>query len=154
MSFFLLIFYYYEVMAKVTPVCHSFCSQGGSASVHAGMQPPRSRHPPGADPQSRHPLRSRPPQEQTPPPWSIPPRSRYPPRADTPQSRTPRRQTPQSPPPLGADPPRNKHPPPPREANSSIWSTTSWYTSYWNAFLLLMKSITSFCSYLTFIETL
>ena len=28
-----------------TPVCQSFCSQGGSASVHAG-----SRHPPGPDP--------------------------------------------------------------------------------------------------------
>ena len=42
-----------------TPVCHSV--HGGSASVHAWMPPPRTRHPPIADtpweqiPPSRHP---------------------------------------------------------------------------------------------------
>ena len=32
-----------------TRVCQSFCSQGGSASVHAGIPPPGA-DPPGADP--------------------------------------------------------------------------------------------------------
>ena len=60
-----------------TPVCQSFCSQGGgSASVHAGIadtpgsrQPPQEQIPPlGAD--------TPPPQEQIPPPqWEIRPTS-------------------------------------------------------------------------------
>ena len=73
-----------------TPVCHSFCSQGGSASVHAGIPPeqtpPWSRHPPeqtsprtrppGADtPGSRHPPEQTPPGPDT-PPDQIPPGSR------------------------------------------------------------------------------
>ena len=34
-----------------TPVCHSFCSQGGSASVHAGKPPgPDTTTPPGTRP--------------------------------------------------------------------------------------------------------
>ena len=37
-----------------TPVCQSFCSQGVSISVHAGIHPLRGRHP-----QSRHPPRNR-----------------------------------------------------------------------------------------------
>ena len=49
-----------------TPVCQSFCSQGGLPQYMLGYTPPRSRPPP----------------EQTPPP----PRSRYPLEADTPQS--------------------------------------------------------------------
>ena len=43
-----------------TPVCHSFCSQGGSASVHAGIPPPR----PGRPPQTR----LTPPRDQADPP--------------------------------------------------------------------------------------
>ena len=64
-----------------------FCSQGGSASVHAGMPPPRSRHPlgqtpPGADtPWTRQspgadtpcPPDQAPPLEQTPPDQADPP---------------------------------------------------------------------------------
>ena len=67
-----------------TSVCQEFCPQVGgrvSASVHAGIPPPRSRHtPPGADPPrpdlpgSRHPPEQTPrpdtPWEQTPPPGS------------------------------------------------------------------------------------
>ena len=97
-----------------TGVC---LSTGGrvSASVHAGMaDPPRpgTHHPPGADPPGpgRPPGTGRPPQNrQTPPP-------------------TPSEQ---------ADPPgTSRHPPPhPREADSSIRSTSGRYASYWNAFL-------------------
>ena len=50
-----------------TPICHSFCSQGGGLpQCMLGYPPPRSRHPPRADP-----------------PWTRPPR------ADTPRSRHP-----------------------------------------------------------------
>ena len=67
-----------------------FCSQGGSAPVHAGINPPQSRHPPPeADtPQSRH-----------------PPRSRHPPEADTPLEQTSRADPP------GVDTPWSRHPP-------------------------------------------
>ena len=85
-----------------------------SASVHAGMP-----YPP---PQIR----------QTPPD-----------QADTPPGT---RQTPPGPgrPPQGPGrPPQDQadtplgpgRPPPPREADSSIWSTSGRYASYWNAFL-------------------
>ena len=47
-------------VAKVMFLHLSVCPQGGSASVHAGLPPPQSRHPPGADPP-----RSRPPPQQT-----------------------------------------------------------------------------------------
>ena len=68
-----------------TPVCHSFCSQGGSASVHVGIPPP----PPGADtPPGAHPPQSIQPPDQTPPeqtpPWEHPPVAPPPPGADTP----------------------------------------------------------------------
>ena len=49
--------------------CLSFCSQGGSASVHAGI-PPGTRHTP---PPQRRPPRADTPQEQTPPPGADPP---------------------------------------------------------------------------------
>ena len=70
---------------------------GGSASVHAGIPPPKSRHPPEQTPPweqthspgSRHPPGSR-------PPWS-----RHPPGSRHPPSRHPPEQT----------PPRNRHPP-------------------------------------------
>ena len=114
-----------------TPVCHSV-HRGGevSASVHAGIPhtPPWTRHPPG----TRH-L----PGPDT--PWT-----RHPPGPDTPRP----------------DPPGTRPPPAqffwgggiffgiflfgffvwiffciPREADSGIWSTSSRYASYWNAFL-------------------
>ena len=78
-----------------TPVCHSFCSQGGrgSASVHAGISPWEQ-----TPPQEQTPPRTRPPQEQT-PLDQTPPGSRHPPGPDT----TPPDQTPphpdQTPPP-------------------------------------------------------
>ena len=53
-----------------TPVCQSFCSQGGSASVHAG-----SRHPPGPDP----PGTDTPPGNRHPPWDQTLPGSRHPP---------------------------------------------------------------------------
>ena len=71
-------------------------------------------HPGTRPPRSRHPP------EQTPPPQSRPPWSR-PPRTDTP---LPPEQTPP-----GTDTPR--------EADSSIRSTSGRYASYWNAFLFL-----------------
>ena len=101
-----------------TPVCHSFCSQGGrgSASMHAGI-PPREQIPPGAD----QPPRTRP---TTPPRPGRPPRNRQ----TLPQSRHP---------PDQADPPPgpDRLPPPPGKADFSIRSTSGRYASYWNAFL-------------------
>ena len=56
-----------------TPVCHSFCSQGGrgSASVHAGIPPPQEetpqtrQNPPGPD--TTTPPLDQTPRDQTPP---------------------------------------------------------------------------------------
>ena len=67
------------------------------------------------------------PQEQTPPkqthpPKQTPPWSSRPPGADTP--------TPQ--------PPQSRHLPPPRDGHCC-----RWYTSYWNAFLLASKELTT-----------
>ena len=64
-------------------VCQEFCPQGGSASVHAGILPPRhpeqtpgSRHPPNqAPPRPGNPPEQTPP-EQT-PPWDQAPPRRY-----------------------------------------------------------------------------
>ena len=85
MHFFVCLLYYrpQTKFAKImffTPVCQSFCLRGGvSASVHAEIHTPQSRHlpgsrhPPGVDtPRSRHPLEqttpwSRHPPKQTPP---------------------------------------------------------------------------------------
>ena len=85
-----------------------------SASVHAGIYPPRSRPPRADTPQSR------PPQEQTPwsrPPGSRPPPDQTPPGADTPGADTHPDQTrpPRSRPPQGADihPPQDQTPPSP-----------------------------------------
>ena len=66
--------------AKVMFLQVSVCPEGrGSALLHAGMHPTRSRHPQGADP-----LGADTPQEQTLPGADTPP-----PRADTPGSRHP-----------------------------------------------------------------
>ena len=58
--------------------CLSFCSQWGSASVHAGIPPSWEQTPP----------------DQTPPPQDQTPRDQTPPGADTPQDQTPPDQTP------------------------------------------------------------
>ena len=79
--------------AKVIFSQASVCPQGGgvSASVHAGIPPAGSRHPPGPDtpPRPAIPLRPHPPQEQT-----VPPRTRHP-----------------HPQPQGQTPPQSRHPP-------------------------------------------
>ena len=124
-------------------------SAGGSASVHAGIPPPGSRHPPC---QEQTPSGSRPPQEQTPPRSRYPPRSRHPLGADTPQEQTPPgADTPQQTPP-GADTPLeadtplgNRHPT--WKATSSIRWMSGRYTSYRNAFLFvdLLRSYIKLC---------
>ena len=128
----------------LTDICHSVNRGELSASVHAGIPPPRSDtpradtpcppeqtppHPPEQTPpipQSRHPLspRADTPQEQTPNPWSRRPwsrhpQNRHPPRADTPWSRHPPEQT-----------------SPNHRACWVIQSTHGQYASYWNAILL------------------
>ena len=97
-----------EVVAKVIflhlSVIHSV-HRGGSASVHAGIPPPRTRQTP---PDQADPPGTR----QTPPgPGRHPPGTR---------------QTPPGP---------GRHPPPPPQADSSIRSTSGRYASCWNAFL-------------------
>ena len=114
-----------------TPVCHSFCSQGGSASVHAGIPSPQSR-PPRADPPEQTPPprpntppapdtpRSRHPQSRHPPgsrhPWTRHPWTRHPLEQTPPQTRPPREQTQPLPP--------EQTPPtlPPLEQTPSPWS--------------------------------
>ena len=143
-----------------TGVCHSV-NRGVSASVHAGITPPRA-DPPRADT----------PQEQTPPksrhlPEQTPPKSRHPPRADTPQEQTPQEQTPPKSrhPPEQTPPPKSRSRPTPkgevegdqiqvhtqggnwggsdltpqRRACWEIRSTRGWYASYWNAFLFQLS---------------
>ena len=96
-----------------TPVCHSFCSQGGV---------PDQAPPPDQTGTPRD-------QASTPPPQD--------------QAGTPLPTTPTPPPPAragklppGPDPhPWSRHPPPQEAADSGIWPTFSRYASYWNAFL-------------------
>ena len=94
-----------------TGICDSF-NRGVSVSVHAGIPPPRSRHPPGIDPPGADT-----PQEQTPrgeqtPPWEqTPPSSRHSPGTDT----HPREQT----------PPRSRHHPPPPHTQSMLGDTVN-----------------------------
>ena len=66
------------------------------------------------------------PPEQT-PPQTRPPGSRHPPGSRPPWADTP--------------PPRSRHPSP-READSSIRSTSGRYASYWNAFLSFLFRVT------------
>ena len=108
----------------------SFCSGGGSASVHAGILYPLGPNtllgqaPPGpgtpwdqAPPGTRHPSHDR-----THPPWT-----RYPPGPGTP---LPRLGTPHMTRHLPLD-----QAPPMRSACWEIQSTSGWYASYWNAVL-------------------
>ena len=130
-----------------TCVCQSFCSQGGSASVHAEIPPPeqtpQEQTPPKSRPlRSRHPPRADIPSEQTPPRSRHPPGADTPLSADTPQSRHPpwSRHPPRADIPLGADTPRADTP---REQTPSPWRRACWeirstrgrYASYWNAIL-------------------
>ena len=86
-----------------TPVCHSFCSQGGGGLPQCMLRYPPSRHhpPEQTPPQNRQ---SPPRADTTPPPMEqIPPHSppeQTPPEQTTPQSRDPPEQTPSPP---GAD---------------------------------------------------
>ena len=121
-------------------VIHSVHRGGGYLPQCMLGYPPRPGRPPGADP---------PWTRQTPPPWEQthqppgpdrPPQSRPPPRADTPlRSRhtttTTTPQTRETLPPEQPPPPRTRQTPP-READSSIRSTSGRFASYWNAFLL------------------
>ena len=75
-------------------LCQEFCTQWGSASVHAGIQPPRTRHPPGADTlPDQTPPRPDPLGPGTPPQTRYPPNQApldlAPPRSGTPQTRHP-----------------------------------------------------------------
>ena len=112
-----------------------------SASVHAGIHPPRAdtpqeqTHPQRADTppradtsHSRHT-----PQEQTPPKSRHPPRADIPRRADTPQDQIP----PKSRNPQDRTPPKSRQTPPQEQTPPRIRSTSGRYTSYWNAFLFL-----------------
>ena len=68
------------------------------------------------------------------------PREQTPPWEQTPQEQTPQSRHPPSLSPGSRHPPGSRHLPRsghplPREADSSIWSTSSQYASYWNAFL-------------------
>ena len=111
-----------------TPVCHSFCSQGGGGGVPQCML--GYHHPPD---QAYHPpWTSHPPRPATPPP----PQTRHPHPLDQPHHHHPprtRHTLPQT-----RHPPRTSHPP--READSSIRSTSGRYASYWNAFLFFSFS--------------
>ena len=94
-----------------TPVCHSFCSQGGWWGVCLSAcwdTTPRTRHPLPLEP-------------DTPP-------NRHTPRDQTPRSRHPLEHAPPE-----TRPPQSRHTPP--EADSSIRSTSGRYASYWIAFL-------------------
>ena len=112
-----------------TGVCLSTGGEGVCLSACWDAIPPRTREtPPGP---------GRPPWDQADPPRDQvdPPRPGRPPwdQADPPGTRQA---------PLGSGrPPRTRQTPqpphPPREADSSIWSTSGRYASYWNAFLLI-----------------
>ena len=99
----------------VSSVCQEFCSQGGSASVHAG-------YPPGADTpgtRSKHP----------PPPGVDNPLGP----GTLPKSRPPREQT---------HPSRSRHPRKQTPLCSACWeirSTSGRYASYWNAILYVLN---------------
>ena len=122
-----------EVVAKVIflhlSVIHSVHRGGGGLPQCMLPPPPWTRQTPldQADP----PGPGRPPQTR-----QTPPRTRQTPpdQADAPQTR----QTPwtrQTPPQTRQTPTPPRPGRPPREADSSIWSTSGRYASYWNAFL-------------------
>ena len=105
----------FTIRNKVAKVMFSHLSvilfTGGSASVHAGICPPRRRHPPDQAPC----WEQTPPQDQTHPPGADPP-----PREQTP---------PRSRHPPGGDPPGTRHPSPdqalPGPGTPSPWQTAT-----------------------------
>ena len=107
-----------EVVAKVMFLQVCVCPQGGGCLPQCMLgchTPPGWRNPP---------LDGEPPPDQADPPWMENP----------PQD--------QADPPWMENPPRDQADPPPlREADSSIRSTSGWYASYWNAFLLCLHVI-------------
>ena len=126
-----------------TPVCQSFCSQGGS--TWAGTPPwvgtpprqvPQGRYTPlPGTPPGRYPRAGTPPSLAGAPPWAGTPRAGIPPWQVHPLAGTP--------PWAGTPPLWQVHPPgqvqPP--GSSACWemrATSGRYTSYWNAFLLWM----------------
>ena len=90
-------------------MCQEFCSQGGSASVHAGIPPsPPPPHPPDQAPLGADP----------PGPGTVP--------------------GPDTPPGPGTTAPQTRHPTPPRSSACwEIRSTSGRYASYWNAILFV-----------------
>ena len=119
-----------------TPVCHSV-HRGVLPQCMLGYQPPPDHTPPiprdHTHPQGPDPPGTRSPQDQTPTP---PPGTRPPPPGTTPPPRDQTHTTwDQTPTPLGPHHPPGPDPHP-READSSIRSTSGRYASYWNAFLL------------------
>ena len=120
-----------EVVAKVIFLHLSvILFTGGSASVHAGMPPP---------------CQGDPPEGGTPTPCQGDPPAKKTPRRETPQKEAPLPRRPpakETPPPLPKRRPPlpSRHPPPeggtplPRRP-PNIWSMSSQYVSYWNAFL-------------------
>ena len=116
-----------------TGVCLS--TGGVPASVHAGIPyPPGPGRPPLGTRQTPH-YQADPPGPGRHPPGP----GRHPQTRQTPlgPGRPPQNQA-DTPPGPGRLPPRDQGdpPPPPREADSSIRSTSGRYASYWNAFLL------------------
>ena len=106
-----------EVVAKVMFLQVCVCPQGGGCLPQCMLgchSPPWMMNPPEREP----PRMENPPDGEPPPPDGEPPGWR---------------------PPQMENPPRWRTPPwmekPPREADSSIWSTSGQYASYWNAFL-------------------
>ena len=110
------IIFYFNLLPSATKLrrlcfytCLSFCSQWGSASVHAGIPPgPRT-----------------PPRDQAHPPEQTPPGSRHlPPGADIPRA---------------DNPPGSRHPPPLSSREQTPPPRNGYccgrYASYWNAFL-------------------
>ena len=126
-------------------VCQEFCSQGEflpQCMLRYTPPPPRSRHPPGADPPEQTPPRADAPlgadtplEAALPPEQTLLPGSRHSsPGADTPLEQTP---------PSEADTLQSRHPPeqtppkadtpPKRRACWEIRSMRGRYASYWNA---------------------
>ena len=127
-----------EVVAKVMFLQVCVCPQGGclpqcmlGCHTPPDGEPPRMENPPDGEP----PLDRNPPDGEPPRMDGEPPRMENPPGWRTP---------PDGEPPRMENPPGWRTPPPPREADSSIRSTSGRYASYWNAFLFILLSI---CAY-------
>ena len=124
-----------EVVAKVMFLQVSVCPQGGCLhQCMLGCHTPQMENPPPPDgepsPDGEPPLDGEAPPDGEPPKDGEPPWMENPPpwMENPPGWRTP----------PDGDPPKMQNPPrwrTPREADSSIWSMSGRYASYWNAFL-------------------